>query len=189
MYNNVVPIILGRPFLRTAKAIIDVYEGKLTFRVGDESVCLKIAKSMSVGGELVHQVDGVILVSDELGVNEVMGGGPWDVGDRGPDLIAGEEVFNQFDAIKMNWSHQQKIKKTSYRLEENRPKNNEIKILNSGTLRVSRRTSETLSRNSRFIDFETAEARAFDFGRSETTKEATGRKDSRLESSWTIGKP
>ncbi|KAD3066695.1 hypothetical protein E3N88_34575 [Mikania micrantha] len=41
----------------------------------------------------------------------------------------------------------QKIKKTSYRLEENRPKNNEIKILNSGTLHVSRRTSETLSRS------------------------------------------
>ncbi|KAD6119830.1 hypothetical protein E3N88_11101 [Mikania micrantha] len=104
--DTTVLIILGRPFLRTTKAIIDVYEGKLTFRVGDESVCLKIAKSMSAGGELVHQVDGVILLSDELGVNEVMGGGPRDVGDRGPDLIAGEEVFNQFDAIMMNWSHQ-----------------------------------------------------------------------------------
>ncbi|KAD5803728.1 hypothetical protein E3N88_15088 [Mikania micrantha] len=104
-----VPIILGRPFLRTAKAIIDVYEGKLTFRVGDESVCLKIAKSMSAGGELVNQVDGVKLVSDDVGVNEVMGGGPWDVGDRGHDLIAREEVFNQFDAIMMNWSHQVRI--------------------------------------------------------------------------------
>ena len=90
--DTVVPIILGRPFLRTAKAIIDVYEGKLTFRVGDESICLKIEKSMKAGDELVHQVDGVILVSDELGVNEVMGGGPWDVGDRGHDLIAREEV-------------------------------------------------------------------------------------------------
>ncbi|KAD2804767.1 hypothetical protein E3N88_38144 [Mikania micrantha] len=59
--DTTVPIILGRPFLRTAKAIIDVYEGKLTFRVGDESVCLKIANSVSAAGELVHQVDGVIL--------------------------------------------------------------------------------------------------------------------------------
>ncbi|KAD3068394.1 hypothetical protein E3N88_36274 [Mikania micrantha] len=101
-----VPIILGRPFLRTAKAIIDVYEGKLTFRVGDESVCLKIAKSMSAGGELFHQVDGVILVSDELGVNEVMGGGPWDVGDHGHDSIAREEVFNHLDARKMDLRHQ-----------------------------------------------------------------------------------
>ncbi|XP_021986440.1 uncharacterized protein LOC110882825 [Helianthus annuus] len=30
-----VPIILGRPFLRTAKALIDVYDGKITLRVGE----------------------------------------------------------------------------------------------------------------------------------------------------------
>ncbi|KAI3754970.1 hypothetical protein L1987_54762 [Smallanthus sonchifolius] len=33
-----VAIFLGRPFLRTAKAIIDVFDGKLTLRVGDESL-------------------------------------------------------------------------------------------------------------------------------------------------------
>ncbi|KAD4585009.1 hypothetical protein E3N88_22610 [Mikania micrantha] len=88
-----VPIILGRPFLRTAKAIIDVYERKLTFRVGDESVCLKIAKSMRADGELVHQVDGVNLMSDEVGVDEVMGEGPWDVGDRGHEVIVREDIF------------------------------------------------------------------------------------------------
>ena len=32
------PLILGRPFLNTEKAIIDVHEGKITLRVGDESV-------------------------------------------------------------------------------------------------------------------------------------------------------
>ncbi|KAD6119860.1 hypothetical protein E3N88_11131 [Mikania micrantha] len=88
-----VPIILGRPFLRTAKAIIDAYEGKLTFRVGDESVCLKIAKSMRADGELVHQVDGVNLVSDEVSVAEVMGEGPWDVSDRGHEVIVREEIL------------------------------------------------------------------------------------------------
>ncbi|GJX87957.1 reverse transcriptase domain-containing protein [Tanacetum coccineum] len=31
-----VPIILGRPFLRTTKALIDLYEEKLTLRVGNE---------------------------------------------------------------------------------------------------------------------------------------------------------
>ncbi|GJV72362.1 reverse transcriptase domain-containing protein [Tanacetum coccineum] len=31
-----VPIILGRPFLRTAKALMDLYEEKLTLRVGNE---------------------------------------------------------------------------------------------------------------------------------------------------------
>ncbi|KAD5802838.1 hypothetical protein E3N88_14198 [Mikania micrantha] len=51
-------------------------------------------------------VEGVDSVSDDVGLNEVIREGPWDVGDRGSDLIAGEEVLNQFDAIKMNWSHQ-----------------------------------------------------------------------------------
>ncbi|GJR24061.1 putative reverse transcriptase domain-containing protein [Tanacetum coccineum] len=33
-----VPIILGRPFLRTAKALIDLYEEKLTLRVGSDEL-------------------------------------------------------------------------------------------------------------------------------------------------------
>ena len=33
-----IPLILGRSFLRTARTIIDVYEGKLTLRIGDDSV-------------------------------------------------------------------------------------------------------------------------------------------------------
>ncbi|KAD4585743.1 hypothetical protein E3N88_23344 [Mikania micrantha] len=41
-----VPIILGRPFLRTSKAIIDVFDGKLTLRVGDETVTFEVVKSM-----------------------------------------------------------------------------------------------------------------------------------------------
>ncbi|XP_076943949.1 uncharacterized protein LOC143614379 [Bidens hawaiensis] len=41
-----VPIILGRPFLRTAKALVDVYEGRITLRVGDENVTYDVAKSM-----------------------------------------------------------------------------------------------------------------------------------------------
>ncbi|GKC08665.1 reverse transcriptase domain-containing protein, partial [Tanacetum coccineum] len=34
-----VPIILGRPFLRTAKALIDLYEETFTLRVGKEELC------------------------------------------------------------------------------------------------------------------------------------------------------
>ncbi|XP_022030957.1 uncharacterized protein LOC110931893 [Helianthus annuus] len=41
-----VPIILGRPFLRTAKALIDVYDGKITLRVGEERVTFEIDRSM-----------------------------------------------------------------------------------------------------------------------------------------------
>ncbi|GKE12346.1 reverse transcriptase domain-containing protein, partial [Tanacetum coccineum] len=40
-----VPIILGRPFLRTAKALIDLYEEKLTLRVGKEELVYYAYKS------------------------------------------------------------------------------------------------------------------------------------------------
>ncbi|XP_022024024.1 uncharacterized protein LOC110924310 [Helianthus annuus] len=42
-----VPIILVRPFLRTAKALIDVYDGKITLRVGEERVTFEIDRSMN----------------------------------------------------------------------------------------------------------------------------------------------
>ncbi|XP_076914007.1 uncharacterized protein LOC143572844 [Bidens hawaiensis] len=39
-------ILLLRPFLRTAKALIDVYDGKITLRVGDENATYDVARSM-----------------------------------------------------------------------------------------------------------------------------------------------
>ncbi|GKF13180.1 reverse transcriptase domain-containing protein [Tanacetum coccineum] len=39
--NPRVPLILGRPFLRTAHALIDVYEGEITLRNDDQSLTLK----------------------------------------------------------------------------------------------------------------------------------------------------
>ncbi|XP_070036018.1 uncharacterized protein [Nicotiana tomentosiformis] len=41
-----VPIILGRPFLATWKALVDVEAGELTFQVGDENVVFHVCKSM-----------------------------------------------------------------------------------------------------------------------------------------------
>ncbi|XP_070050812.1 uncharacterized protein [Nicotiana tomentosiformis] len=41
-----VPIILGRPFLETGKALVDVEAGELTFRVGDAKVVFHVCKSM-----------------------------------------------------------------------------------------------------------------------------------------------
>ncbi|CAN0898425.1 hypothetical protein LINGRAHAP2_LOCUS19702 [Linum grandiflorum] len=41
-----ISLILGRPFLRTSKAIIDVFEGTLTLRVGKEEATFKLNKSM-----------------------------------------------------------------------------------------------------------------------------------------------
>ncbi|GKF08038.1 retrovirus-related pol polyprotein from transposon 17.6 [Tanacetum coccineum] len=44
--DELVPIILGRPFLATARAIIDVHERKLSLRVRNEIVTFNIRKSM-----------------------------------------------------------------------------------------------------------------------------------------------
>ncbi|GJW23398.1 DNA-directed DNA polymerase [Tanacetum coccineum] len=44
--DELVLIILGRPFLATAKAVIDVHKGKLSLRVRSETVTFNIGKSM-----------------------------------------------------------------------------------------------------------------------------------------------
>jgi len=41
-----VPIILGRPFLATGKSVIDVHQGKLTLKLGDEEVVFQVFNSM-----------------------------------------------------------------------------------------------------------------------------------------------
>nr|GEU79242.1 reverse transcriptase domain-containing protein [Tanacetum cinerariifolium] len=41
-----VPLILGRSFLRTGRALIDVYEKEITLRVNDESVTFKLNQTM-----------------------------------------------------------------------------------------------------------------------------------------------
>ncbi|GJY94551.1 DNA-directed DNA polymerase [Tanacetum coccineum] len=44
--DRLVSIILGRPFLVTARAVIDVHEGKFSLKVGSETVTFNIEKSM-----------------------------------------------------------------------------------------------------------------------------------------------
>ncbi|GJU94277.1 reverse transcriptase domain-containing protein [Tanacetum coccineum] len=43
--DKTILIILGRPFLATARAIINVHDGKLSLRVGNEIVTFNIGKS------------------------------------------------------------------------------------------------------------------------------------------------
>ncbi|KAI3732644.1 hypothetical protein L1987_63851 [Smallanthus sonchifolius] len=51
-----VPLILGRTFLQTAKAVIDVFDGKLTLRVADESLIFDATRSLEVVGGYSHSV-------------------------------------------------------------------------------------------------------------------------------------
>ncbi|GKD89144.1 reverse transcriptase domain-containing protein [Tanacetum coccineum] len=61
-----VPIILGRPFLRTAKALIDLYEEKLTLRVGSDKLVFYAEKSeKSKNKQFAHAISVIDFLKDE----------------------------------------------------------------------------------------------------------------------------
>ncbi|GKC03862.1 reverse transcriptase domain-containing protein [Tanacetum coccineum] len=61
-----VPIILGRPFLRTAKALIDLYEEKLTLRVGNDELVFYAEKSeKSKNKQFAHAISVIDFSKDE----------------------------------------------------------------------------------------------------------------------------
>ncbi|GKD51694.1 putative reverse transcriptase domain-containing protein, partial [Tanacetum coccineum] len=58
--DHKIPIILGRPFLDTAHAMIDVFNKKISFEVGDETITFNIEKSMRFppsDDDTCHSVD------------------------------------------------------------------------------------------------------------------------------------
>ncbi|GKB02943.1 reverse transcriptase domain-containing protein [Tanacetum coccineum] len=61
-----VPIILGRPFLRTAKALIDLYDEKLTLRVGSDELVFYAEKSKkSKNKQFAHAISVIDFSKDE----------------------------------------------------------------------------------------------------------------------------
>nr|GEY40774.1 reverse transcriptase domain-containing protein [Tanacetum cinerariifolium] len=70
-----VPLILGRPFLSTAHALIDVYEGEITLRHGDQSLTLKCGDTPSISYnnlESLNKVDLIDAICEEYS-QEVLG--------------------------------------------------------------------------------------------------------------------
>nr|GEU29767.1 reverse transcriptase domain-containing protein [Tanacetum cinerariifolium] len=68
-------LILGRPFLRTRRALIDVYGEELTLLVDDEAITFKVGQTSKYSyndAELINQID-VIDVACEEYVQEVLG--------------------------------------------------------------------------------------------------------------------
>ncbi|GJR54356.1 reverse transcriptase domain-containing protein [Tanacetum coccineum] len=69
-----VPLILARPFLRTAHALIDVYGEELTLRVDDEAITFKVGQTLRCSyndAESVNRID-VIDVSCKEYAQEVL---------------------------------------------------------------------------------------------------------------------
>nr|GFA68822.1 hypothetical protein [Tanacetum cinerariifolium] len=57
-----VPFILGRPFLSTAHALIDVYEGEITLRHDDQSLTLKCGDTPSISYNNLESLNKVDLI-------------------------------------------------------------------------------------------------------------------------------
>ncbi|GKF46069.1 reverse transcriptase domain-containing protein, partial [Tanacetum coccineum] len=64
-----VPLILGRSFLRTGRALIDVYEGELTLRVGKEAVTFNLDQtsrySFNYDDNSVYRIDIIEMSYEE----------------------------------------------------------------------------------------------------------------------------
>ncbi|GKC11696.1 reverse transcriptase domain-containing protein [Tanacetum coccineum] len=70
-----VPLILGRPFLRTTRTLMDVYGEELTLRVDDEAITFKVGQTSRYSynnAKSVNRID-VIDVSCEEYAQEVLG--------------------------------------------------------------------------------------------------------------------
>nr|GEY81725.1 reverse transcriptase domain-containing protein [Tanacetum cinerariifolium] len=57
-----VPLILGRPFLSTAHALIDVYEGEITLRHDHQSLTLKCGDTPSISYNNIESLNKVDLI-------------------------------------------------------------------------------------------------------------------------------
>ncbi|GJZ49621.1 reverse transcriptase domain-containing protein [Tanacetum coccineum] len=77
IFDPWVPLILGRPFLRMTRALIDVYGKELTLCVDDEAITFKVGQTSRYSynnSKSVNRID-VIDVSCEEFAQEVLGGG------------------------------------------------------------------------------------------------------------------
>ncbi|GJR13861.1 reverse transcriptase domain-containing protein [Tanacetum coccineum] len=79
-----VPLILGRSFLKTGRALIDVYEGELTLRVGKEAVTFNLDQtsrySSNYDDMTANQIDVIEMACEEysqevLGFSDVIASG------------------------------------------------------------------------------------------------------------------
>ncbi|GJV67939.1 hypothetical protein Tco_1483448 [Tanacetum coccineum] len=93
-----VPLILGRCFLKTGRALIDVYEGELTRRVGNEAITFNLDQtsrySVNYNDMTVNRIDVVELACEEYS-QEVLGFS---------DVIASGNPTPEYDSIVSNSS-------------------------------------------------------------------------------------
>nr|GFC51167.1 reverse transcriptase domain-containing protein [Tanacetum cinerariifolium] len=64
-----VPLILGRSFLKTGRALIDVYEGELTLRVGNQAITFNLEQNLRYSANYdamsVNRIDLIDVACEE----------------------------------------------------------------------------------------------------------------------------
>ncbi|GKE94310.1 reverse transcriptase domain-containing protein, partial [Tanacetum coccineum] len=59
-----VPLILGRCFLKTSRALIDVHKGELTLRIGSEAITYNLDQTLRYSANYTHMTANKIDVID-----------------------------------------------------------------------------------------------------------------------------
>nr|GEW76862.1 hypothetical protein [Tanacetum cinerariifolium] len=78
--DELVPIILGQPFLATARSVIDIHKGELSLRVEDETITFNIRKSIKSKhsrDDYLYCVDHTTKLIQEQWVDTVHHDGKW----------------------------------------------------------------------------------------------------------------
>ncbi|GJZ32333.1 reverse transcriptase domain-containing protein [Tanacetum coccineum] len=93
-----VPLILGRSFLKTSRALIDVYEGEITLRVGKEAITFNLDQTSRYTANYNHmtanRIDVIELACEEYS-QEVLGFS---------DVVAYNNPSPYYDPIVLNSS-------------------------------------------------------------------------------------
>ncbi|GJX25003.1 reverse transcriptase domain-containing protein [Tanacetum coccineum] len=115
--DELVLIILGRPFLTTARAVIDVHEGKLSLRVGSETITFNIRKSMKSKhsrDDYLYCADHTAKLIQEQWVDTVNHDGKWTEDEE-------EEDYNKALAVSF-YPRTEPIEPLEWKAPENRLK-------------------------------------------------------------------
>nr|GEX04145.1 reverse transcriptase domain-containing protein [Tanacetum cinerariifolium] len=134
VFDPRVPLILRRPFLRTRRALIDVYGVELTFRVDDEAITFKVGQTSKYSyndAESISRIDDIDVACEEY-VQEVLGfsynsksGNPTPISDpiiafSSPSLTlfeGGDFILEEIEAYHTSKSIPSRIDATDFNLE------------------------------------------------------------------------
>ncbi|GJW79872.1 reverse transcriptase domain-containing protein [Tanacetum coccineum] len=112
-----VPLILGRSFLRTGRALIDVYREEITFQVDNEAITFNLDQTMrysSTNDKLVNRIDIIDVVCEEYAPellrfsnNDSSGGNPTPTSEPFTSEFILEEIkaFLKDDSILLEIDH------------------------------------------------------------------------------------